>query len=170
MMGPLARVVVLLAVVGGMAAEARAQMFVTTGRDTLRGLPGLEVIVEELPPEVVAGGVTGTVVRGDVVRRLRAAGIAVFASQDENPSPAKPYLYVLVNALELPGGAGHVAGLQVHLRQTLRSPATDSHIVDAMTWELHNVFVVPPGSLPELRTEVRTFVDLFIRDWQAVQR
>lgn len=151
-----------------MASDGFAQMFVPTGRDTLRGLPGVEVIVEGLQPEIERDGVSRMSIHGEVASRLRASGIAVYTSQTENPSPAKAYLYVHINALTLPRGEVHVVALQVQLRQTVRSLVGESNIVNAMTWDAHNVFGVPTDDLSSLRAEIQDHVDLFISDWTAV--
>jgi hypothetical protein len=153
-----------------MAATAFAQQFVATGRDTLRGLPGVELVVETAQPELAGRGLNPAAIRADVERRLRAGRVTVFSSQTENPSAAKAYLYVHVNALELPGRAGYAVAVQVHLRQTVRSTVTSSQIVNAMTWESHNVVAVPPDGLPAVREEIGSYVDGFVRDWQAVQQ
>ena len=159
--------VALLLLAGG-AADANGQMFVSTGRDTLRGLPGVEVLVEGLQPELERSGLTGAAIRADVERRLRDGGISVYPSQTENPSLAKAYLYVHINALVLPQQAGYAIAVQVHLRQTLRSLVTSSNIVNAMTWDAQNVLGVPPNALMTVRAEVLTFIDQFVQDWAAV--
>ena len=159
--------VALLLLAGG-AADANGQMFVSTGRDTLRGLPGVEVLVEGLQPELERSGLTGAAIRADVERRLRDGGISVYPSQTENPSLAKAYLYVHINALVLPQQAGYAIAVQVHLRQTLRSLVTSSNIVNAMTWDAQNVLGVPPNALTTVRAEVLTFIDQFVQDWAAV--
>ena len=153
-----------------MATHASAQMFVTTGRDTLRGLPGVEVAVEQLQPELERDGLTGATIHDEVVQRLRAAGIAVYTSQNENPSEAKPYLYVDVNAVRLGGQNLYAIALQVQVRQTLRSPVTSSNIVDAMTWDARTVLVAPGNNLTSVRLTIRQYVDHFIEDWRAVHR
>lgn len=147
---------------------AHAQMFVATGRDTLRGLPGVEVAVEVAQSELARRGLDPGAIRADIERRLRAGGVMIYASQAQNPSAAKPYLYVHVNALELPGGAGYAVALQVHVRQTVRSTATSSQIVNAMTWDAHNVVVTATNGLAAVREEIDTYVDAFLRDWRAV--
>jgi hypothetical protein len=143
-------------------------MFVPTGRDTLRGLPGLEVLVEGLEVGVERDGLTRTAIQTDVIQRLRANGIVVYASQAENPSSAKPYLYVHVLALKISPQVGYAVAIQVHLRQTLRSLVTESNIVNAMTWDMHNVVAVPTESLQLVLAEIQECVDQFIRDWRAV--
>jgi hypothetical protein len=159
---------VLLAALQLPASTAHAQQFVATGRDTLRGLPGVEIAVEVAQPELARRGLDPAALRADVERRLRAAGVAVYASQAENPSPAKAYLYVHVNALELPAAAGYAIALQVHVRQALRSAVTNSQIVNAITWEAHNVVAAPTNGLAAVRAEILTYVDDFLRDWTAV--
>ena len=160
--------VLATAVVVMASSTASAQMFVPTGRDTLRGLPGIEVVVEALQPEMEQKGITRTAIAADVAGRLRAGGIEVYGSQGENPSPAKAYLYVHVNALELPRQEAYAVAIQVQLRQTVRSVVSESQIVNAMTWDAHNVLSVPTSGLQALRTEIQSYVDLFVSDWMAV--
>jgi hypothetical protein len=149
------------------AAGASAQMFIATGRDTLRGLPGVELVVEDVPPELPQAEVATAALRAAVEQRLRARGITVYASQRDNPSLAKAYLYVHLNALSLPGSLNAVA-IQVHLRQTVRSTVTSSNIVNAMTWDNHTVAAVAAADGAPLRDLVLEMVDHFVEDWRAV--
>ncbi len=147
---------------------AGAQLFVPTGKDTLRSLPGVEVIVEPLQPEIERAGLTRAAIRTEVVRRPTTSGIRVFATQAENTSLAKPYVYVNVNALELPRAAGYAVAVQVQVRQTLRSVVTESSIVDALTWDALTVLHVTRDTLPGVHPAIDQFVDQFIADWKAV--
>jgi hypothetical protein len=165
---PICVLLVTVAMLSGTATDAAGQMFMPTGRNTLRGLPGVEVVVESLEPEIERAGLTAVAIRADVVGVLQAGGVRVYASQHENPSPAKPYLYVLVNALTLPRRGGHAVGVQVHLRQSLVSAVTSSNIVNAMTWDAHTVLVARPGGLRLVRVEIQMFVKQFVADWAAV--
>ena len=152
-----------------LAVEAQAQQFMPTGRDTLRGLPGVEVLVEPLAPELEQSGLRGAVIRANAEAQLRAGGIPIYSSQTDNPSPAKAYLYVHVTGLSLPR-QGYALAVQVHLRQTLRSLVTGSAILNAMSWDQQMVMVVLPGSSMSLvEAEVRSLVDRFVQDWRAVR-
>ena len=146
--------------------EASAQSFVPTGRDTLRGLPGVEIAVE-VPPELRQTELTTVALHAAVEQRLRAGGIAVYDSQKANPSDAKAYVYVHLNALPLPGQMQAVA-IQVHLRQTVRSVVVSSSIVNAMTWDQHTVAAVTAADGAQLRDLVLEMIDHFIDDWRAV--
>lgn len=151
----------------GVAVAASAQQFITTGRDTLRGLTGIEVLVEPTQPELERAGLSDASVRAGVERPLRAGGVTVFASQGANTSPAKPYLYVHINALSLHRGTDYAVAVELQLRQTLRSPVTGSNVVNALTWDQKNV-VAAAADLGSVRAEVKDYVDQFIRDWLAV--
>lgn len=155
-------------VVAALVSVATAQMFVTTGRDTLRSLPGVELIIEPLQPELEDAGLSTAAVKADVQQQLRAGRVLVFASQGENSSPAKPYLYIHLNAIETPGHDLLAIAIQVHVRQTVRSPVTSSNIVNAMTWDSHGVVLVPAKELRSVRAAVAEHVDRFVRDWVAV--
>jgi len=162
------RIVGTLALLVATAPGASAQMFVTTGRDTLRGLPGVEVEVESLEQDIERDGLTVAAIHADVEQRLRAAGITVYTSQRANPSDAKAYLYVHVNSVKLPAQGLYAIDLQVHVRQTLKSLVTASNIVDAMTWDQTNVVVVRIQDVARVGEEIQRLVDQFIRDWKAV--
>ena len=149
------------------SAATNAQQFQPTGRDTLRGLPGVEVMVEPIEAPLDQG-LNAREIRADVVGQLQAGGVTVYASQTDNPSSAKPYVYVQVLGVAVERQTFAIE-LQVHLRQTLRSPVTGSNIVNAMTWDQHTVIVAPNGQMNGVRTAIREAVASFVSDWRAVQ-
>ncbi len=151
-----------------MAGPAFAQMFVATGPDTLRSLPGIEVAVEPLAPELERPGLSAVALRTAVESQLRAAGIPLYATQQQNPSPAKAYLYVDVTGVRMTQPDVLALSLQVQVRQTLRSLVTESNIVDAMTWDARTVLVVPSAAPVAVLETVREYVGQFIRDWTRV--
>ena len=159
--------VIALLFLARFASTASAQLFIATGRDTLRGLPGVEVLVEDLPSELPQSELTMTALRTAVEQRLRDAGIPVYATQATNPSVAKAYVYVHLTAVALPGHLQAVS-IQVHLRQTVQSMATRSNIVNAMTWEHHTVAVATDAEGGALRDLILDMIDDFVADWRAV--
>jgi hypothetical protein len=151
------------------AADARAQMFVPNGKDTLRELPGVEVLVEPLEPGLTPSGINAGTIAAEVTRQLRASGITVYPNQMQNPSPAKAYLYVQVSGFALQR-QGYVIAVQTHLRQSVRSLATESTIVNAMTWDQAIVWLAPTASPAEaVRRQIQLHVEQFIRDWTAMR-
>ena len=166
-MHALVRVAASVVVLGLCAHQASAQMFVTTGRDTLRGLPGVELLLEPTPPELPHGEMTTPALRSVIEKRLRDGGITLYASQAANPSSAKAYLYVQFTTLPVTESLQAVS-IQVHVRQTVRSSVTESNIVNAMTWDAHTVAAVGPRDGAELRDLVLEMVGRFVDDWRAV--
>ncbi len=148
--------------------DVRGQQFTRTGRETLKDLPGIEILVEPIQPELKQMGLTEASIQADAERRLKTAGITIYASQAANPSPAKPYLYIHLNALKLARGGDYVVAVQVHVRQTVRSVVTGSQIVDAMTWDSHNIVGSVGTRAAGVREEIGRSIDRFTRDWAAV--
>jgi hypothetical protein len=155
-----------LLVTSSVVVLAAGQLFVPTGGHTLRSLPGVEVIVETIPPALQRAGVTQASVRLDVARSLQAAGVVVFPSQMANPSAAKAYLDVRTTLLALPDGSYAVV-VQMHLRQTLASLVTESKIVNAATWENGRLVTVSARDLPRVRDEIQGMVEEFLTEWKA---
>jgi hypothetical protein len=143
------------------------QLFVPTGGDTLRALPGVEVIAETVHPDLQRAGLTQVSVRTDVGGWLRAGGVAVFSSQAANPSAGKAYLDVRTTLLSL-GDGGYAVAVQMHVRQTVASLVTESRIVNAATWETGRLVSVTATDLPRVRDEIREMVEEFVTDWKAV--
>ena len=142
------------------------QLFVPTGGPTLRSLPGVEVIVESIPPALQRAGLTQASVALDVARSLQAGGVVVFPSQLANPSAAKAYLDVRTTLLALPDGSYAIA-VQMHVRQTVASLVTESRIVNAATWENGRLVNVTAPDLPRVRDEIQAMTEEFVADWKA---
>ncbi len=167
MRGRLAGVVAISLILA--AASASAQLFVSTGRDTLRSLPGLEVLVEPLQPELESANFSASSLARDVAKQLRAGGVTLYTSQRTNPSDAKPYLYVHINAASTATGRDYGVAVQVQLRQTLASVVTVSRVVNATSWDASDVVMTTDRTLPsDVSEAVRALVARFVDDWAAV--
>ena len=147
---------------------AARQLFVPTGDHTLRGLPGVEIIVETVPAPLQRAGITQPAVKADIERWLGGGGVTVFPSQPANPSAAKAYLDLRTTVLALRDGSYAVA-VQMHVRQTVKSLATESSIVNAATWETGRLVNVAASELPRVRDEIRGMTEEFIADWKSAR-
>jgi hypothetical protein len=159
--------VLLLAAVLLFPANSAAQLFVATGRDTLRGLTGVEVLVENVSPDLQPPELAGPALRTAVETRLKAGGVTVYATQVANASDAKAYVYVHIDSVKL-SGTLHAVAIQVHLRQTVRSTVGPSNIVNAMTWDNHTIAAATAAEGAQVRDLVLEMVGRFIADWRAV--
>ena len=141
-------------------------------RESLKGLPGVRVVVERFRSSAESAGFDRQIFQTDVELRLRMAGIA--ASEDSD----WPVLYLNVNALDRKENerGGYSIGLEliqpVLLCSQLRSDLTKT-LEDAMkiatiaatTWTSGSLGF---GSIVSVRDAVKDAVDRFINDWLAV--
>jgi hypothetical protein len=137
-------------------------------RDSLKGLPGVQVLVETLPADVEQYGLTAELIRTDVELRLRRSGIRVFSADEEDPSPAKAFVYVNLNVFQVDNGAPglYAASVSVELHQRLRSLVSGLAFYGT-TWERSSVHTLGKNNLRQLRDDVNDVVDKFINDYLA---
>lgn len=142
-------------------------------RATLKGLTGVNVLVEKLHADVEREGLAQSTLRTDVELKLRQAGIRVLTEKEMLATPTRgaPYLYLTVGATK---GTGTLAGvyslyIRLELRQSVileRNPSITS--VGVTTWDsTAHLGIVPVHSLSAVRGIVRDAVDEFINAYLA---
>jgi hypothetical protein len=72
----------------------------TGSRDSLRGISGLGVVVEDIGPDASADGLSQDAIRTAVERILRSKGVRVLTNAERTRSGSAPYLYINVNTLK----------------------------------------------------------------------
>jgi len=123
----------------------------------LRGLEGVQVIVEEIQPEVERDGLTKAQLKTDVELALRMSGIKLLSAEERVQILSQPILYLNVNVMKTQG-SGYVFNVDLSAREsgiTLRGGMTW-----APTWEWGYVGITP--SLASIRDYVKDMVDRFI--------
>ncbi len=135
-------------------------------RETLRGLRGIRVVVERLPPEAERDGLTRSTIQTDVELKLRQAGIPLLSRADR--PPGSPYLYVNVNTYQSRVGL-YAFSVQAGLVQFVILERNRNITSQATTWEATgSVGAVGSEKLSEVRNAVRDMVDEFINAYLAV--
>jgi len=66
-------------------------------RETLKGLGGVQVLVEEIHPAVARRGLTARQIQTDTELTLRRFGVNVLSKDESRKTPAKAWLSVWVN-------------------------------------------------------------------------
>lgn len=145
---------------------------------TLRGLPGVEVVVENFRRQAEDAGFDPKDFTREVELRLRLAGIRAFAAEDrEVEQPAM--LYLNVNVMHRDGGKHGAYSVDLDLiqpallwRHLSFEPATvpseeemKSLVATVRTWSKGAVGF---GDLADVRSTVRDVADEFVNDWLAV--
>jgi hypothetical protein len=135
------------------------------GTNTLRGLKGVYVGIEDLNKEVVKDGLTADSIRTEVELKLHLAGIPVLSKEAWAKEPGLPYLDVSVNAGK-PEQGGYIYNIIVALRQEVilvRSP----HIsAQAETWFVAGIGITP--DLKDIRDVTKEEIDKFINAYLSV--
>ena len=162
---PLAALVVTVLVSPGLAQEA------PTTAVTLRGLTGVDVVVEELPaePEIEEARLGSSAVQEDIESQLREGGIRVLSDEEWQAAPGRPWLFVRVQMLR-PQAArrAFVYVISLDLMQQVglaRDPGIDAV---GMTWRTGEIGTVSAINVSRVRDSLRAHVDTFIDAYWAV--
>jgi ribosomal protein S8 len=135
-------------------------------RDTLKGLQGVYVLVENLKPEVEKYGLTRQQLQTDVELRLRQNGIRVLSKQEQFSTPGMPYLYVNVNTMPDINGLVPL-GILLELKQNVFLARDTTKLCIASTWNGSTTGSVGSKKIETIRDSVKDSVDIFINDYLA---
>lgn len=136
-------------------------------KETLRGLPGVTVVIEPLQAAVEQDGLTQRALQAEVERQLQAAGIRVLTQDEWRSTPGSPYLYVNVAALKKNYGL-YAYSIEVCLNQLVSLLRNRDIQEFAETWETREVGTVGKDRLSTVRDSVAAHVNIFIRDYFSV--
>jgi len=165
MMGAKKWLMALMVIVPALALESPA--FAINGKSnqaTLRGLSGVGVLVEKLPPELERQGLIGDRLQMEVELKLRMAGIKVLTKEESLKTPGEPHLYVNINVnIAKTESDIYPYSIDVLLIQNvslLRDPKQTTY---AVTWSTGGVGSIEKSFVGQLRDSVEEMVDLFVK-------
>jgi len=153
----------LAVVCGAVLSEGIAHAQPARQWETLRGLPGVEVVVEPLPRDLEREGLLRSQVQTEVERRLRIAGLGVLTPEERRNTPGRAFLYVNVNATRGDRGVYSYAIL-VSVTQRVALERDPSVRVLAITWLTGGVGI---SRVAQLRESVAAHVGEFITAYAA---
>lgn len=150
----------------GTTAGAETQQ--DLGRDTLAGLPGIHVFVEEVNPDAQRDGVTTAGIQTQVELLLRQAGIRVLANDEYETTRGRPMLRlnltVARNQLSI-----YAFNLEIAVLQTVALARDPSIFTASPTWMVPNVVRLAAASAlrNDARESVQDQVEAFINAYLA---
>ena len=97
-------------------------------RESLRGLPGVQVLIENIRPDAQADCLSQEAIRTAVELILRSSGIRVLTQSERSETPSKPYLYVHVGTDKNSSGY-YSFNSRVELHQAVSSMHRPQHIM-----------------------------------------
>jgi len=131
---------------------------------TLRGLQGVGVLVENLPPEVEKEGLSRSHLQMMTESKLRMAGIKVLTKEECFKTPGEPYLYININVnIAETESDIYPYTIDVMLIQKVSLLRNPGLVTYAVTWSTGGVGSIGKPILSQLRENVEEMVDIFIK-------
>ena len=136
--------------------------------ETLRDLPGVSFVVEDLYADVEADGLSAARLRNDVEFALRRAGIRLLTESEWSATPGRPFLYIRVSTVKV--GGRYAFHLSMELFQHVRLERyRDIAPVQAPTWEAkEEIGVIEAAQVRDIGSYVTDQLEEFIRAFREV--
>jgi len=136
-------------------------------RESLAGLAGVHLVVEDMKPDVERYGLTRSALRRDVELRLRQTGIRVLSVIEWAEVPPTPSLTLRVTALRNEAGS-YAVSVALDLVQDVRLVRDPTITAPTATWQATGTLATHGARmLPEVREGVCDLVDQFLNDYMA---
>jgi hypothetical protein len=125
-------VAVLMALIYPQISFSEAQAASREERESLMGLRGIQVVIEDIDEDPRAEGLSKDRIRTTVERVLRSSGIPLL--QDQDAVTSRAWLHVQVGTLKDVSGR-YAYMIRVFLRQKVFLEDGPSYAISAITWE-----------------------------------
>jgi hypothetical protein len=127
-------VAVMMALIYPQISFSEAQAASKEERESLRGLRGVQVVIEDIAEDPRAEGLSKDRIRTTVERVLRSSGIPLLHNEDQDTVTSRAWLHVQVGTLKDVSGR-YAYMIRVFLRQKVFLEDGPSYAISAITWE-----------------------------------
>src|SRR5689334_14313885 len=111
-------------------------------RESLRRLPGVEVIVETFLTEEEAAGFSRDAIRTGVEEVLQSNGVKILSGSERLQTTSAPFLYVKVNPFKHDSAEIYCLAIEVELHQAVSLMNRPEQRMSARTWNRVQVAIV----------------------------
>ena len=137
-------------------------------RESLRGISGIGVIVEEISPDASADGLSQDAIRTAAELILRSKGIRVLTNIDRTRLGSAPYLYININTLKEELGV-YAYAVNVDLKQIVGLLSMKGAQAWGATWSASVVGAVGETNVRQIIADgVEPLVKDFAHDFLSV--
>ena len=157
--------IAVLVLVAGLVSPTSATDL-PEGRETLAGLTGVYVSVQEMKGDEERIGLALSTLQTDVEVKLRQAGIRVLAKTEWGVAPGAPQLHLHVVAVRR-GEWPYVVSIFLEFYQDVLLARKPTMALRAPTWMTSSHGILGTEGLPLTREKVRDHVDEFINAYLA---
>lgn len=137
-------------------------------RESLRGIAGMGVVVEDIGSDASADGLSQDAIRTAAEQILRSKGIRVLTNIERTPSGSVPYLYINVNTLKEELGL-YAYAVNVEFKQVVGLLSIKGKLAWGATWSASVVGAVGEANLRQIIADgVEPLVKDFANDFSLV--
>jgi hypothetical protein len=136
-------------------------------RPTLRGFPGVYVVVEPLSPQVEKDGLTTNQLLKDTELKLQTGGVQLLSKEEFIRTPGRPYLYVNAGITLLRTQiTRYIFYIRLEFNQEVSLVKSPTTIVPAVTWSAGGWGI--DFSLENIRDILKGQTEKFVSAYLAV--
>lgn len=155
----------LIAITLVVANIAVAQALDVGSRESLRGISGVGIVVEDIGPEVSADGLSQDAIREAAELILRSKGIRVLTNVERTRVRSAPYLYININTLKEELGL-YAYAVNVDLKQVVALLSMNGVRAWGATWSASVVGAVGEANVRQIIADgVEPLVKDFANDF-----
>lgn len=137
-------------------------------RESLKGISGVGVVVEDISPDAAADGLSQDAIRSAAELILRSKGIRVLTSVEKTRLGSAPYLYINVNTLKEELGL-YAYAVNVDLKQVVGLLSKKGMQSWGCTWSTSVIGTVGEANVPQIIADgVEPLVKEFANDFLLV--
>jgi len=137
-------------------------------RESLRRLPGVEVLVETFLSEEEAAGFSRDAIRTGVELVLQSNGVRILTESERLQTPAAPFLYVKVNPLKHSTAATYCVAIEVELHQAVSMINRPEQQMSATTWNRVQVAIIGEQMTGRVTELVEPLIKQFANDFLTI--
>lgn len=157
---------IILILIGVNLSAAQSEGFVRQ-RDSLHGLPGVQLVIEGIRPDAEADGFSTQAIQTAAEAILQSSGIWILTGPERVRIPSAPYLYVNVNTTKSQHGL-YSFSVVIQLNQVVTLQTAQKNKMYATTWSSGSTGHVGADHLPQVVPVVEEHVKRFADDFLAV--
>jgi hypothetical protein len=144
-----------------------AESFPLSSMESLKGLKGVEVLIEELSPDLENFNLTMIQIQTEVEAKLRTAGIEILSKEEnERVQPlSKPYLYIKISSHKPAARRELIAfnvGIGLNQQVVRRSHYSGKQCFYSPTWYTSNVGTAGRKNITDIIDVVKEVTEKFI--------
>lgn len=137
-------------------------------RESLRRLPGVEVIVETFLSEEEAAGFSRDAIRTGVELVLQSNGVRILSGSERLETSSTPFLYVKVNPLKHNSADTYCLAIEVELHQAVSLLNRPEQRMSARTWNRVQIAMIGEQITGRVNELVEPLIKQFANDFLTV--